>query len=64
MNHDRFLNNLIRQAEDNPVMALGVAAGLITSISKLVEASGRRKSTLAYAKAEEARLKAQKRHTK
>jgi hypothetical protein len=64
MDHQRFLNNLLSQAEEQPIMALGAAAALITAISKFVEASGRRKSTLAYAKREEARLKAQKKHTK
>ena len=36
MDSDRFLTNLARQAEENPVLALGVAAGLLTSLSKLV----------------------------
>lgn len=58
MDTKNFTDNLMRQAEENPLMALGVAAGLITSLSKFVEASGRRKSTLAYAKQAEAKLKA------
>jgi hypothetical protein len=33
---DDFINNLKRQAEENPVLALAVAAGLITATSKLV----------------------------
>lgn len=33
---NRFLNNLKIQAEDNPVLAMAVAAGLITSVSKLL----------------------------
>lgn len=36
MDHNRFLTNLQRQAEENPVVALGVAAALITSVSKLL----------------------------
>jgi hypothetical protein len=34
---NRFLNNLQNQAEENPVLALGVAAALITSFSKLID---------------------------
>lgn len=34
-----FFTNLQRQAEENPVVALGVAAGLIGAISKLLNAS-------------------------
>ena len=32
----RFFENLKTQSEENPMLALGVAAGLITAISKLV----------------------------
>lgn len=34
-----FINNLKRQAEENPVLALGVAAGLISAIGKLINAN-------------------------
>ena len=34
---EKFIANLKRQAEENPVLALAVAAGLITSISKLID---------------------------
>lgn len=37
---NEFVKNLQRQAEENPILALGVAAGLITSISKLLDATG------------------------
>lgn len=36
---NEFLTNLQRQAEANPILALGVGAGLITAISKLLDAS-------------------------
>lgn len=36
---NEFLENLKREAADNPVVALGVAAGLITAISQLLNAS-------------------------
>lgn len=35
----KFLENLQAQAEANPVLAMGVAAGLLTAISKLVDAN-------------------------
>lgn len=38
MDNRRFVDNLARQAEENPVLALGVAAGLITAITKLIGA--------------------------
>lgn len=36
---NEFLENLKREASANPVVALGVAAGLITAIGKLVDAT-------------------------
>ncbi len=45
---NEFLTNLQRQAEENPVFALGVAAGLITAISKLVDASVSAKNAKAW----------------
>lgn len=36
---DKFLENLKAQAEANPVLAMGVAAGLLTAISKFMEAN-------------------------
>jgi hypothetical protein len=43
MDKDRFINNLAHQAEENPVLALGVAAALFTSLSKLVNAAAWKK---------------------
>jgi hypothetical protein len=43
MDKDRFVENLTRQAEENPVLALGVAAALFTSLSKLVNAAAWKK---------------------
>jgi hypothetical protein len=45
-----FLNNLKHQAEENPVLALAVAAGLITAISKLVDASADSRNSRAWVK--------------
>jgi hypothetical protein len=47
---ERFIENLKRQAEENPVLALGVAAGLITAISKLIDANADMKNSRAWAK--------------
>lgn len=45
-----FFANLQRQAEENPVFALGIAAGLITAISKLLSASAERKNSTSWAR--------------
>jgi hypothetical protein len=45
---DRFVENLKRQAEENPVLAMGVAAGLITAISKLIDSGATLKNSNAW----------------
>lgn len=50
MQDNRFLNNLKTQAEENPVLALGVAAGLITSISKLIDSGATAANSRAWKK--------------
>ena len=47
---DKFINNLKLQAEDNPVLAMGVAAGLITAISKLIDSGSNAKNSRAWKK--------------
>jgi hypothetical protein len=47
---DRFINNLKHEAEENPIFAIGVAAGLITAISKLMDASADTRNSRAWAK--------------
>jgi hypothetical protein len=47
---NEFLENLKSEAEANPLMALGIAVGLITATGKLIEAAGSVKSKNAYAK--------------
>lgn len=44
-----FLRNLQRQAEENPVLALGVGAALITAISKLVDSNSNARNSKAWA---------------
>lgn len=45
---NRFLDNLKRQAEENPVFALGVAAGLVTAISQLVNSGANARNSRAW----------------
>jgi hypothetical protein len=45
---NEFIENLKRQAEANPVLALGVAAGLITAISKLMDSSASMKNAKSW----------------
>jgi hypothetical protein len=39
---NRFMQNLKDQAEQNPILALGVAAALVTTLSKLMDANASR----------------------
>lgn len=57
---EKFLENLKAQAEENPVMALAVAAGCMTAASKLINAYGQSKGSRAYAKDVERRIRASK----
>lgn len=45
-----FLENLKREAEANPTMAMGVAAALLSATAQLVNAHGKHKGSAAYAK--------------
>lgn len=36
---NEFLENLKREAAENPIVAMGVAAGLLTALSKLMSAA-------------------------
>jgi hypothetical protein len=53
---NRFLENLQRQAEDNPVVAMGVAAALVTALSKLNDSRVNSKNSNAWAKEVERRV--------
>ena len=54
---EKFIANLKRQAEENPIVAIAVAAGLITATSKLIDASGHAAGSRAYAKDVDRRIK-------
>lgn len=47
---NEFLENLKRDAAANPLVAMGIAAGLLTAAGKFLEAAGSIKSKRAYAK--------------
>ena len=46
---NEFLENLKREAEAQPLIAMGVAAALLTAAGKFIEAAGSVKSKRAYA---------------
>lgn len=45
-----FLQNLQRSAEDNPLLAIVIAAGATTAVAKLIDSIGRASGSRAYAK--------------
>jgi len=45
---NKFLANLKREAEENPIVALGVTAALITAVSKLIDSSVDAKNAKAW----------------
>lgn len=45
--NSRFVQNLKRQAEENPIVVIGVSAAFITAVSKLLDSNTKR----SYAKA-------------
>lgn len=47
---NEFLENLKREAAANPLVAMGIAAGLLTAAGKFLEASGSMRSKAAYAR--------------
>lgn len=47
---ERFFENLKREAEQNPTLALGVGAAVIGSIAKLLSASSNSRNSRAWAR--------------
>lgn len=45
-----FVANLKRQAEENPVVALGIAAAVLTAVGKFIDAAGHARGSNAYAR--------------
>lgn len=54
---DRFLDNLKKEAEENPIVALGVAAALITALSKLIDSGATSRNSRAWIKEVDRRVK-------
>lgn len=45
---NEFLENLKRQAEANPLLALGIATGLIAAVSKLMDSKSGMKNAASW----------------
>ena len=54
---NEFLENLKRQAEDQPMVALGIGAAAITAIAKLLNAQGNHRNSKVWAKEVDRRIK-------
>lgn len=50
MDKDRFVENLTHQVEENPMFALGVAAALLTGLSKVINSAAWKKEVNRRAK--------------
>lgn len=61
VNAERFVQNLIKQAEENPLVAIGVTTALMHATAKLVDASGHRAGSKAYARQIDNKIKGGKR---
>lgn len=57
---NEFLENLKRQASENPIMALAVGAALLTAGGKFLDAAGSLRSKAAFAKMAENAVKKSK----
>lgn len=53
----RFFENLKRQAEENPIVSLGVGAAILTAVGKFIDAAGHARGSHAYAKDVNRRIK-------
>lgn len=54
---NKFLENLKREAEANPTLALIVATGLLTAAGKFIDAAGSSRGSRAYARDVERRIR-------
>lgn len=57
---DQFVDKLKAQANENPMLALGIGAAVITSIGKLIDSASAAQGRKAYAKQINHRVKTQK----
>jgi hypothetical protein len=54
---NRFLENLKTEVEDNPLLAMGIAAGLLTAVSKLANTGIDAKKSVDWSKEIDRRIK-------
>ena len=54
---NRFLENLKKQAQENPVLALAAAAAVLTATSKLMQANNERSNSRTYRLETERRIR-------
>jgi hypothetical protein len=54
---NQFYENLKHQAEENPALALGVVAAVLTGMGQLIGAVTDRRNSLAWAKEVDRRIK-------
>lgn len=57
-----FLDNLKRQAQENPLLAAGVGAAILTAVGKFIDAAGHARGSHAYAKDVNRRVKQSKKN--
>lgn len=57
---NKFLDNLKRQVEENPVFALATGAAVVQAMTKLVNTNTQRKNSKAWAKEVDRRVKTSK----
>lgn len=53
----KFIDNLKRQAEDNPMLAVGVGAAFVQATTKLLSASAQHRNSKAWKKEVDRRTK-------
>jgi hypothetical protein len=53
----RFWEKLKLQAEENPIVALGIGAAILTAVGKFIDAAGHYRGSNAYARDVNRRIK-------
>lgn len=56
----QFIENLKRSAEENPLIAIGIAVAAVTAVAKLIDAAGHASGSRAFAKQVNYRVKNKK----
>lgn len=61
---NRFFENLKREAEQNPTVALGIGAAFLTAVGKVIQAHGESAGSRAYARQVNYKIRQQRRRNK